>query len=57
MIEALIALAPPVALCLMFVIILRAIIGSDRRERAAQKKIAEEIARRQEAKRADGPEV
>lgn len=44
--EVLAAVLPPIGVLLLFVIVIRAIVGADRRERAARKKIDEDIERR-----------
>lgn len=37
--DVLAALLPPIGMLILFVIVIRALIGADRRERAARKKI------------------
>ena len=44
--EILSAVLPPIGVLILFVIVIRAIAGADRRERAAHQKIDAEIARR-----------
>lgn len=41
--ENLAALLPPIGVLILFVIVIRALIGADRRERAAQEKITQRI--------------
>lgn len=44
--EILSAVLPPIGVLILFVIVIRAIAGADRRERAAHQKIDAEIERR-----------
>jgi Mg2+/citrate symporter len=53
MTEVLAALLPPAVTCLLFVIVLRAILGADRRERKARARMEAEIAERAAATRAE----
>lgn len=43
--DVLAALLPPIGMLILFVIVIRALIGADRRERAARKKIEATIQR------------
>jgi hypothetical protein len=44
--EVLAAVLPPIGVALLFVVVIRAIVGADRRERAARQKIEADIERR-----------
>lgn len=46
--EILAALLPPVGILILFVIVIRALVGADRRERAARERIEAEISSRRE---------
>lgn len=46
--EVLAALLPPMGMLILFVIVIRALVGADRRERAARKKIEAATSRSEE---------
>jgi len=46
--EVLAALLPPIGMLVLFVVVIRALIGADRRERAAREKIEAQIRREED---------